>query len=63
MRYAVGWMLGVPFSVIVLWYLVVTQRAEGKSTPLAPALAGTMVNRHDRRLTKHATTARLEAGR
>jgi len=28
----------------------VTQRAEGKSTPLAPALAGTMVNRHDRRL-------------
>ena len=22
MRYAVAWMLGVPFSVIVLWYLV-----------------------------------------
>jgi hypothetical protein len=22
MRYIVAWMLGVPFSVIVLWYLV-----------------------------------------
>jgi hypothetical protein len=22
MRYMVAWMLGVPFSVIVLWYLV-----------------------------------------
>ena len=22
MRYIVGWMLGIPFSVIVLWYVV-----------------------------------------
>jgi hypothetical protein len=22
MRYIVGWLLGIPFSVIVLWYVV-----------------------------------------